>query len=140
MDRIVRAAASFVLLSATLLLSNFAQSNNGLQQLEQFIESLDTFKADFEQTLYAEDSTALQVSYGNLMIKKPGRFVWNYHEPQQQQILADGEKIWMYDIELEQVTVNRIESKTGYNLFSSLSETLQDELEGSVNRVFAGKS
>ena len=39
-----------------------------------------------------------------------------------------------------QVTVNKIESKTGYNLFSSLPDTLQDELEGSVNRVFAGKS
>ena len=39
-----------------------------------------------------------------------------------------------------QVTVNKIESKTGYNLFSELSEDIQDELEGSVNRVFAGKS
>lgn len=112
MKRIIRSFLSLVFVLVALSVTSVARSNEGLDQLNQFIDSLSTFKADFEQTLYAEDSTPLQVSKGNLTIKKPGRFIWNYLEPQQQQIIADGEKIWMYDIELEQVTVNDISERT----------------------------
>ena len=80
-------------------------------QLDSFVEDLQTFQADFEQTLYDADSEPLQKSSGTLKLKRPGRFVWTYTEPETQEIVADGERIWLYDKDLEQVTVNTIDER-----------------------------
>ncbi|MEE9320732.1 MAG: outer membrane lipoprotein chaperone LolA [Granulosicoccus sp.] len=88
-----------------------AAADDSLERLQAFTASIDTFTADFEQTLYDEDSTPLQVSKGTVKLKRPGRFIWNYTEPESQQIIADGEQIWLYDIGLEQVTVNAIDER-----------------------------
>jgi len=86
-------------------------ADESLERLQAFTASIDTFTADFEQTLYDEDSTPLQVSSGTVKLKRPGRFVWDYTEPEAQQIIADGKQIWLYDKELEQVTVNAIDDR-----------------------------
>lgn len=82
-----------------------------VQMIEQFIATLDSFEATFEQTLYDADSEPLRESSGSIKLKRPARFVWTYDEPEAQQIVADGESIWLYDIELEQVTVNAIDER-----------------------------
>lgn len=86
-------------------------ADESLEKLKAFTASIDTFTADFEQTLYDEDSTPLQVSSGTIKLKRPGRFVWDYTEPEAQQIIADGKQIWLYDKELEQVTVNALDDR-----------------------------
>ena len=52
-----------------------------------------------------ENLVPLEESAGRLWIARPGRFRWDYDPPFAQQIVADGVRIWIYDIELEQVTV-----------------------------------
>jgi outer membrane lipoprotein carrier protein len=101
------AAAGVVL----LLISPVVYSGVALEQLESFIQDIETFEADFEQTLYDSDSEPLQKSKGTIKLKRPGKFVWTYFSPQEQQIVADGERIWMYDKDLEQVTVNSIRDR-----------------------------
>ncbi len=86
-------------------------ADSALSQLESFIFEIDTYKANFEQTLYDEDSEPLQRSVGSLQLKRPGRFVWTYTEPEEQHIVADGTRLWMYDKDLEQVTVNSIDER-----------------------------
>lgn len=81
------------------------------EQLDTFIEEVETFQANFEQTLYDADSEPLQVTNGTIKLKRPGRFVWVYGEPVSQEIVADGEHIWLYDKDLEQVTVNTIDER-----------------------------
>lgn len=93
------------------LCSSIAVAGTALSQLESFIQDVETFQADFEQTLYDADSEPLQSSLGSVQLKRPGRFVWTYTEPEEQQIIADGKRIWMYDKELEQVTVNDIDDR-----------------------------
>jgi len=88
-----------------------AADDDATEQLEIFIRSIDTFSADFQQTLYGEDSEPLQTSKGSVLLKRPGRFVWRYTEPASQEIVADGNRIWLYDLELEQVTVNAIDER-----------------------------
>jgi len=88
-----------------------AADDDAAEQLEIFIRSIDTFSADFQQTLYGEDSEPLQTSKGSVLLKRPGRFVWRYTEPASQEIVADGTRIWLYDLELEQVTVNAIDER-----------------------------
>lgn len=91
-----------------LVMSPVAYSGIALDQLESFIQDVETFEAEFEQTLYDSDSEPLQKSVGTIQLKRPGKFVWTYFSPEEQQILADGERIWLYDKDLEQVTVNTI--------------------------------
>ena len=82
-----------------------------VQMLEQFIATLDSFEATFEQTLYDADSEPLRESSGTIKLKRPARFVWTYDAPDAQQIVGDGESIWLYDQDLEQVTVNAIDER-----------------------------
>lgn len=82
-----------------------------VETLEQFIQSLETFEATFEQTLYSESGEALKSSTGSIQLKRPARFVWIYNDPEPQQIVADGTRVWLYDPDLEQVTVNEIDGR-----------------------------
>jgi outer membrane lipoprotein carrier protein len=95
----------------SLLVSPIVYPGVALEQLESFIQDVDTFEADFEQTLYDADSEPLQNSMGTIQLKRPGKFVWTYFSPYEQQIVADGVRIWMYDKDLEQVTVNTISDR-----------------------------
>lgn len=104
--RFWRMLSSLLLFSAPAAFAGVA-----IEQLESFVQDIDTFEANFEQTLYSADSEALQKSTGTLALKRPGKFVWTYLSPDEQQIVADGERIWMYDKDLEQVTVNTISDR-----------------------------
>ena len=73
--------------------------------LNRFFQEFKTLRAEFSQVVLDENLVPLEESAGRLWISRPGRFRWNYHSPFAQQIVADGVRIWIYDIELEQVTV-----------------------------------
>ena len=73
--------------------------------LNRFFQEFKTLRADFSQVVLDENLVPLEESAGRLWISRPGRFRWNYHPPFAQQIVADGDRIWIYDIELEQATV-----------------------------------
>ncbi|MBX2880293.1 MAG: outer membrane lipoprotein chaperone LolA [Granulosicoccus sp.] len=108
----MRLAPYRMMLSAVLLLMPLLlRADDALDQLNRFIAELETFEADFEQTLYGADSEPLRSSVGSVQLKRPGRFVWSYADPQPQLIVADGERIWHYDEELQQVTVNAIDER-----------------------------
>ncbi len=84
-----------------------AQDNQQvLQRLTNFTDSLTSFSAGFTQVVYDADSNPLQQSAGEVFLKRPGRFIWNYTSPSPQKIIADGKSVWLYDIDLEQVTVS----------------------------------
>lgn len=104
-----------VLVCATLcssLFSAFVRADDAaVATLEQFIQSLEAFEATFEQTLYSETGEALKSSTGSIQLKRPARFIWTYAEPEPQQIIADGTRVWLYDPDLEQVTVNEIDDR-----------------------------
>jgi outer membrane lipoprotein carrier protein len=90
----------------TLSILGFIQplwAQNGPQQLEAFLNDLTTLKADFQQTLQQDDDQAY-ISNGVFYLKRPGLLRWEYTTPSEQLIVADGDRIWLYDIELEQVS------------------------------------
>lgn len=102
--------AAIITMIASTLVTSFAHAE-GLASLQAFVKDTRAFTAGFEQTLYDADSTPLQVSTGTIQLKRPGRFLWKYETPNKQQLLSDGEKIWLYDEDLEQVTVNDLSDK-----------------------------
>jgi chaperone LolA len=100
------------LLAGLALLAGAAQAD-GVARLQKLTGELKSFQAGFVQTLYDADSNPVQESRGAVILKRPGRFRWDYTEPYPQQIVADGEKLWIYDTELAQVTVKPIDQALG---------------------------
>lgn len=81
--------------------------------LHRFLERVDTLTAEFEQSLYDAEGELVEEASGSFALRRPGHFVWNYRTPIEQVVLADGESIWMYDVELEQATVSPLEEGAG---------------------------
>ena len=79
-------------------------------RLQTALKSLDNISAEFKQTLLDEDKNVVQQSHGTLAIQRPGKFAWIYVEPFEQRIIGDGQELWIYDVELEQVTVKPMDT------------------------------
>ena len=77
----------------------------GVARLESFVHDVHTLTADFKQELWSVDQRLLQTETGTLSLRRPNRFRWVYAQPTQLTIVADGSKLWTYDVELAQVTV-----------------------------------
>jgi len=86
---------------------------DGYERLDRFFEKVTTFKASFIQVVLDENLLALEETSGLLWIARPGRFRWDYESVHGQSIVADGEVLWLYDVELEQVTRREQESAIG---------------------------
>jgi outer membrane lipoprotein carrier protein len=78
-------------------------------QVSDYFGGLKTFEADFTQRVVDANGEILQDAGGEVWISKPGRFRWNYHTPYQQLIVADGEQLWNYDVDLEQASVSPVD-------------------------------
>jgi len=83
----------------------------GLKSLEDFVKTVKTGKADFTQvvTSPAKDGQAPRVktSSGQFEFARPSRFRFNYAKPFVQTIVADGQTLWLYDLDLNQVTARK---------------------------------
>ena len=77
----------------------------GMDALARFFSQVQTFEARFRQLVLDESLNAIDDGRGTVWIKRPGRFRWDYDLPDPQEIVGDGERIWLHDIDLEQVTV-----------------------------------
>lgn len=102
------AAALFLSLWAHL---TFAASDPaaGRQKVEGFLQGLQSLQAQFKQTLSDRNGQTVEQASGTLAIHRPDRFRWDYREPNEQVIVADGSRIWLYDADLEQVTVRKLD-------------------------------
>jgi outer membrane lipoprotein carrier protein len=77
--------------------------------LDEFLQGLQSLQADFRQVLRDGQGRLVEESKGVLAIHRPNRFRWDYKTPHEQVIVADGERLWLYDVDLEQVTVRPME-------------------------------
>jgi outer membrane lipoprotein carrier protein len=80
-------------------------SARGYATIEGFLGDVRSLTADFSQELYTDDQRLLQTETGTLSLERPNRFRWTYAEPTELTVVADGSRLWIYDVELEQVTV-----------------------------------
>ncbi len=81
----------------------------GRARLESFLDELTTLNAHFEQQLYDEYGELLETAEGEVAISKPGKFRWEYQRPYSQLIVTDGTTLWVYDADLEQVSINPLD-------------------------------
>lgn len=93
-------------LAALLLtVSTSGASEDGRAQLDRFADGLETLAGRFEQVTIDAEGEVTEESSGRLWFARPDRFRWSYEAPFPQEIVADGERLWHYDVSLEQVTV-----------------------------------
>jgi outer membrane lipoprotein carrier protein len=74
-------------------------------EVEKYLGGLATWSADFTQTIDDGHGKVLRSAAGKLYLQKPGKFRWDYAQPSEQLILADGKQIWFYDKDLQQANV-----------------------------------
>ena len=97
---------------AGLLLAQSA-SAGGIDKLHRFLDSTRTARADFSQTVVAKNGRKPQQSSGAMLLARPGKFRWQIEKPYSQLLLGDGEKVWIYDPDLRQVTVKKVSAALG---------------------------
>ena len=125
---ISRCAAGAV---ALLLAPAAHAASSAREQLDRFLAEVKSFHAAFEQQLFDEYGEPLESSRGQVDIARPGRFNWSYEAPYRQRLVSDGKTLWVYDADLEQVTINDVEQGSA----DSPGRLLGDDVD--VDRSFS---
>lgn len=111
-----------------LLLSFFAldvSADTARGGLDAFSKNLNTVSGNFEQKVTEANNHAGKTSHGRLVLKAPRQFRWDVSDPYKQQIIADGEKVWIYDPDLEQVTVRSQGTEEAHSPLTVLTDLSQ---------------
>jgi outer membrane lipoprotein carrier protein len=87
-----------------LLLTAPAAFADGIAELKDYLRGLNSLSADFRQITLSADGGQMLESTGTFYLLRPDRFRWDYDSPTEQQIVADGRRIYVHDKELAQVT------------------------------------
>ena len=100
----------FGLLLSLLPLAGQASS---IEELKALLRGTTTARAQFAQIVLDKDLNPIQQASGSMAFARPGRFRWEYNKPYEQVIVGDGTSLWIYDKDLNQVTVRRLEGALG---------------------------
>ena len=86
---------------------------SGVDSLKNFLKNSRTVKAQFSQTVLDRNGKQVQAASGSMQFSRPGKFRWEYNKPYPQLIVGDGDKVWLYDADLNQVTVRKLDQALG---------------------------
>jgi outer membrane lipoprotein carrier protein len=95
-------------------------SNNAREMLIHRLEMLTSLQGKFRQTLSSKGGELVQSTTGTFALKRPGYYYWKSDEPYPQTVMGNGSKVWIYDPDLEQVTIAS-EEASPYNPASLMS-------------------
>jgi len=88
-----------------LSLNVFAE---GISDLNAFVNNVSSMSSEFSQVVLDKKGSKLQDVEGVMLFKRPNKFRWDYLKPYQNQIISDGDRLYMYDQDLRQVSINSI--------------------------------
>jgi outer membrane lipoprotein carrier protein len=121
----LRSLTSFFFLASVAAIhgasAQSASNDIGIARLEAFLDGVHSLTADFKQELWTDDGRLQQTDTGSLSLKRPNRFRWTYEAPAERKrpdptelvIVADGAKLWIYDVDLKEVTVTPFDDTVG---------------------------
>ena len=103
-----------VVLGASLLSGvGSASAQTGSEWLRVFLGEVESLSASFTQNVFDESMNVLEESSGHMYLRRPARFRWVYERPYSQEIVGDGERVWIHDADLEQVIVSAMDPTLG---------------------------
>jgi outer membrane lipoprotein carrier protein len=86
---------------------------SGIDQLRAFVDGARTGKATFRQVVAGKSGRVPQASSGTFAFARPGKFRWSYDKPYAQLLVGDGDKLWIYDRDLNQVIIKKLDRALG---------------------------
>jgi len=92
----------------TLLHAGVALSGDEQPGLEAYLRASKSFTAQFNQQVINVTHDKIEDSSGHMSFMRPGKFRWVYEQPYEQEIISDGETLWIYDKDLEQVSIRPV--------------------------------
>ncbi|HEY4748533.1 MAG TPA: outer membrane lipoprotein chaperone LolA, partial [Steroidobacteraceae bacterium] len=101
----------FAILLAVLFAG--AVQASSIDRFKTFVRTTQTARGNFDQQVRDRAGTLVQESKGSFVFLRPGRFRWVYSKPVDQLIVGDGERVWIYDRDLNQVTVRKMSKALG---------------------------
>ena len=96
-------------------------------RLSQLLEKSKTITANFSQLTLDGSGTQLQETKGEMSVQRPGLFYWHTEAPQEQTMISDGQKVTLWDPDLEQVTIKKLDQR--------LTQTPALLLSGDVSKI-----
>lgn len=121
--------AFFIIILLTLSNTPYAQSATDFASL---LNAVKTMQADFKQIIYDERDKAVQTAFGSMAFERPGKFRWHAKKPIPQLIIANGNKLWIYDPDLQQVMIRSLQKAAG-----ETPALLLSHVSASIDRDFA---
>lgn len=121
-------AIRMLLVSALTLGSVTAYAGEqDVQRLTQLLEKSQTIEANFSQLTLDAGGTSLQETTGKMVVQRPGLFYWHTNAPQEQLVVSDGKNVTLWDPDLEQATVKKLDQR--------LNQTPALLLSGDVSKI-----
>jgi len=84
-----------------------------IERFQVYVRTTQAARADFEQQVFDRNGRRVQESKGQFSFLRPGRFRWSAAKPYPQTIVGDGERVWIHDADLNQVTVRKVTRAIG---------------------------
>ena len=116
-----------VLAGVLCVLASAVARADAVDTLREFTHDVKTGRAAFTQTVSSPDGAKKKTSSGTFEFARPDRFRFAYNKPFEQQIVADGRKVWLYDVDLNQVTVRAMSQALGATPASLLAGGVMDK-------------
>lgn len=112
--------------------------DNAATELKSLLSPIATLQGGFQQTIKTEKGNVLQSMSGKLWLKKPAQFRWEILGKEPRLVVADGKKVWDYDKDLEQVTVQKLnKGKTRAPIYFLTGDANSIDKDFSVSRIAA---
>lgn len=102
-----------LLIGLSIFLCATAAQAGAIEKLKTFIAATHSAQANFSQLVLDQDGKKMQSASGVMQFQRPGKFRWTYQKPYEQIIVGDGAKFWLYDKDLNQVTVKKLDAALG---------------------------
>ena len=84
-----------------------------LDRLRAFVRETQTARTQFTQTVVDKNGRAMQSANGTFELSRPGKFRWSVEKPYKQLLVGDGQRVWIYDEDLNQVIVRKVGEALG---------------------------
>lgn len=104
-------AYSGVLLISVLSPLTAQADEQATDRLTQLLKPLETYSANFEQQILDDSGQRLQEARGHMWLSRPGKFRWEVDAPYRQVVVSDGQNIYLHDPDLEQVTIQPLDTR-----------------------------
>lgn len=123
---------TFTALFSVSVIAASPAAKDDVLALQKLLQPLDNLQGQFVQQQFDSDGELLQKSEGRFALQRPGKFSWHTFTPFEQELISDGKTLWLYDPDLEQVAIKKIDAnlqQTPALILSGNTEALSKDFQ-----------